>query len=47
MRRAINTAIAVFSFGIAFILAVRTDWMKSWFWVTAAVLFAIVHLGLA
>lgn len=47
MRRAINVAIAVFSFEIAFILAVKTDWRDSWFWITAAVLFAILHIGLA
>ena len=47
MRRAINVAIAVFSFEIAFILAVKAGWAESWFWITAAVLFAIVHLGLA
>ncbi len=47
MKRAINVAIAFFSFEIAYILAVKTDWMESWFWITAAVLFAIVHVGLA
>ena len=47
MKRAINVAIAVFSIEIAVILAVKTDWTDSWFWIMAAALFAIAHMGMA